>query len=200
MMADLRARSLVAAVVATLLAIGSVAAAGGGSIQGTVTVAGGRSGANVVVSLAASGLAVSPPQAPIEMDQKRLLFIPHVLAVVKGTTVRFLNSDEEDHNVYSPEGGYNLGTWAPGRTREQLFDKPGVYTQLCRIHPDMEAFVVVLDTPYFAVTDAKGRYAIGNVPAGQYTLTTWGKRLKRMERPVTVSDGASVTIDLSLTR
>ena len=79
-------------------------------------------------------------------------------------------------------------------------DKSGVYTQLCRVHPDMEAFIVVLDTPYFAVTDAAGRFTIANVPPGSYTLTTWGKRLKKVERPVTVAAGAPARVDLAVTR
>jgi plastocyanin len=172
----------------------------GAVVQGTVTVTGARTSADVVVSLHAPDLVVTPPTQPMEIDQKALQFRPHVLAVVRGTTVRFLNNDAEDHNVYSPEGGYNLGTWAPGLTRDQTFDTVGVYTQLCRIHPDMEAFVVVLDTPHFAVTDAAGRYVIRGVRPGDYTLRTWGKRLKTHEQPVTVAGGRSLVIDLALSR
>lgn len=188
--------ALVIAAVMTLQAQGGRADV----VRGTITVTGGRTNADVVVSLVAPGIAIKPPTAPLEMDQKALQFRPHVLAVVRGTTVRFLNSDPEDHNVYSPEGGYNLGTWAPGQTRDQVFDTAGVYTQLCRIHPDMQAFVVVLDTPYFAVTDAAGRFEIRNVEPGTYTLRTWGRRLKPAERPVTVTRGTPITIDLAVGR
>jgi plastocyanin len=173
---------------------------GTGVVSGAVQVTGARSHANVVVSLEAPGLVPTPPTQPIEMDQKAMQFVPRVLPVVRGTTVRFLNNDIEDHNVYSPEGGYNLGTWAPGLTRDHVFATPGVYTQLCRVHPDMEAFVVVLDTPYFAVTDAAGRYAISGVPPGNYTLRTWGRRLRPAERPVTIERGKAMTMDLALTR
>jgi len=187
---------------AATAAIGTAAAAGqgAGGVQGTVTVTGGRTNADVVVSLVKEGLSLVPPAAPLEMDQKALKFTPHVLAVVRGTTIRFLNNDNEDHNVYSPEGGYNLGTWPPGQTRDQVFDKVGVYTQLCRVHPDMEAFIVVLDTPYFSVTDAAGTFTIANVPPGSYTLTTWGKRLKKVERPVTVAAGSPARVDLAVSR
>jgi plastocyanin len=190
------------AAVAIAVGVPGVAAAqpGPGAVQGRVTVAGGRTNADVVVSLSAPGLTASPPAAPATMDQKGFLFLPHVLAVVRGTTVRFLNSDPEDHNVYSPEGGYNLGTWPPGQTRDQVFARPGVYTQLCRVHQDMEAFIVVLDTPHFAVSDESGRYVIRNVPPGVYTLATWGKRLRRVEQPVTVTAGTAVTVDLALSR
>ena len=194
------ARCVVLAVLGVAAAGGPAAAQATGGVQGKVTVTGKKTNADVVVSLAAPNLVLTPPRTPIEIDQKGLVFRPHVLAVMRGTSIRFLNNDNEDHNVYSPEGGYNLGTWAPGQTRDQVFDKAGVYTQLCRIHPDMEAFVVVLDTPYFAVTDAAGRFEIKNVPPGAYTLTTWGKRLKKVERPLTVAAGAPATADLTLTR
>ena len=132
------------------------------------------------------------------MDQKGMTFIPHVLPVVKGTTVKFLNSDPYAHNVFSPEGKYNLGTWPTGQTRDHKFDKPGVYTQLCRVHPEMEAFIVVLDTPYFTVTDKTGKYTIKGVPAGKYTLVAWSEKLKEGKQAVTVENGKSVTVDLTL--
>jgi plastocyanin len=195
-------RSALVASLVLLCTVPQGAARGQGTavVAGTVQVTGARTSANVVVSLEAPGLVPTPPTRPIEMDQKAMQFVPRVLPVVRGTTVRFLNNDREDHNVYSPEGGYNLGTWAPGLTRDHVFTTPGVYTQLCRVHPDMEAFVVVLETPYFAVTDAAGRYTIGGVPPGSYTLRTWGRRLRPGERPVTIEAGTTTTVDLVLTR
>lgn len=171
-----------------------------GAVSGTVVARGMRTNAGVVVSLVAPGLVATPPGQPLEMDQKQMQFLPHVMPVVTGTTVRFLNSDPVPHNVFSPEGKYNLGTWPTGQTREHKFDKPGVYTQLCRVHPEMEAFVVVLDTPYFAATDASGRFEIKGVPPGQYKLVAWSEKLKRQEREVTVEAGRAATVDLTLTR
>lgn len=175
----------------------------GSAVSGTVIVKGGRSSADIVVSLSAGGAEVLPakkPVEPVEMDQKGMLFIPRVLPVVKGTTVRFLNSDPVPHNVFSPEGKYNLGTWPTGETRDHLFDKPGVHTQLCRVHPEMEAFVVVLETSYFAVTDKTGRFQIDNVPPAQYTLAAWGVKLKKYSQPVTVESGKPVAVDFTMTR
>ena len=79
-------------------------------------------------------------------------FIPHVLPVVAGTTVKFLNSDPTPHNVFSPDNEkYNLGTWPQGQSKDYVFSKctkfPCVYTQLCRVHPEMEGFVVVAAEP-----------------------------------------------------
>lgn len=171
-----------------------------GSISGTVTARGLRSSADLVISLQAPGVTVPPPQKPVELDQKGMLFVPRVLPVVRGTTVRFLNSDPLPHNVFSPEGKYNLGTWPQGETREFKFDKPGIYTQLCRVHPEMIATVVVLETPHFAVTDQAGRFEIKQVPPGQYTLVAWSERLKETKRPVTIESGKNVTLDITLSR
>ena len=171
-----------------------------GTVSGTVVAKGMRTNAGVVVSLVAPGLAVTPPKQPVEMDQKQMQFIPHVLPVVTGATVRFLNSDPVPHNVFSPEGKYNLGTWPTGQAHEYKFDKPGAYTQLCRVHPEMEAFVVVLDTPYFAATDAAGRFEIKGVAAGKYKLVAWSEKLKSAQQEVTVESGKTLTVELTLTR
>jgi plastocyanin len=186
--------------IAATLALAPLAGAEGGSVSGTITAKGLRTSGDIVVSLQAPGLAVTPPAKPPEMDQKGMLFIPHVLPVVKGTTVKFLNSDPYAHNVFSPEGKYNLGTWPTGQTRDHTFDKPGVYTQLCRVHPEMEAFIVVLDTPYFAVTDKAGQFTIKGVPPGKYTLVAWSEKLKKGEQAVTVESGKSATVSLTLSK
>ena len=171
-----------------------------GMVSGTVTAKGMRTNAGVVVSLVAPGLAVTPPKQPLEVDQKQMQFLPHVIPVVTGTSVRFLNSDPVPHNVFSPEGKYNLGTWPAGQARDHKFDKPGVFTQLCRVHPEMEAFVVVLDTPYFAATDASGRFEIKGVPPGKYKLVAWSEKLKSAQQEVTVESGKTLTVELTLTR
>ena len=86
--------------------------------------------------------------------------------------MRFLNSDPTPHNVFSPDcEKYNLGTWPQGQSKDHAFAKctkfPCVYTQLCRVHPEMEGFVVVLQNPYFAVSDKDGHFEIKGVPAGR---------------------------------
>jgi len=169
-----------------------------GVVEGTVVTVSPRWRAGVVVSLSRPGLEAPPPGPTAEMDQHGMRFIPHVLPIVAGTTVRFLNSDPEPHNVYSPEGRYNLGTWPTGETREHLFDRPGSYTQLCRVHPDMEAFVVVLDTPYFAVTDESGDFEISGVPPGSYELRAWSERLDPVQLEVTVVQGESRSVTVEM--
>lgn len=165
-------------------------------VSGTVVVKGVRSNADAVITLEAPGLKLSPPAEPLKIDQKGFRFIPHVVVVQTGTTIRFLNNDPEPHNVYSPEGRYNLGTWPTGDTRDYTFKKPGVYTQLCNVHPDMLAYVVVVDTPHFALTDAKGAFVIRNVPPGKYTLVAWHEKKDGFEREVEVVAGKPLVLDL----
>lgn len=171
-----------------------------GVVSGIVVAKGMRTNAGVVVSLASPGATVTPPKQPVEMDQKQMQFVPHVLPVVTGTVVRFLNSDPVPHNVFSPEGKYNLGTWPAGQARDHKFDKAGVYTQLCRVHPEMEAFVVVLETPHFAVTDASGRFEVKGVAPGPYKLVAWSEKLKSAQQEVTVESGKTLTVELTLSR
>lgn len=192
--------SALASVLMVLAPLTAPRASENGSVTGTVTAKGLRTNADIVVSLQAPGLKLTPPAKPIEMDQKGMLFIPHVLPVVAGTTVKFLNSDPVPHNVFSPEGKYNLGTWPQGETKDYKYDKPGVYTQLCRVHTEMEAYVVVLDTPYFATTDKTGTFEIKNVPPGKYTLVAWSEKLKEMKQPIVVEAGKSATTSLTLSR
>jgi plastocyanin len=168
------------------------------AVRGVVTVKGAKTNAWAVISLEAPGLKLTPAAEPVKIDQKGFRFIPHVVVVQTGSSVRFLNNDPEPHNVYSPEGRYNLGTWPTGDTKDFVFKKAGVYSQLCNIHPDMLAYVVVLDTPYFAVTDELGNYVIRNVPPGKYTLVAWHEKKDGLERDVTVEAGKPLKLDLLL--
>jgi plastocyanin len=187
------------AVVAIALEVVTGRAADNGSVTGSVTAKGLSTNADVVVSLEAPGLSVKP-STPVDVDQRGQKFVPHVVPVVKGTTVRFLNSDPFAHNVFSPEGKYDLGSWKQGETKSHVYDKVGVYTQLCRIHPEMEAYVVVLDTPYFSKTDASGAFQINNVPPGRYTLVGWSEKLKQAKEPVTVEAGKPTSVHLTLSK
>ncbi len=175
------------------------------SISGTVKVTGSASAADVVVYIQQAPGAFTPPAKPVEMDQKQMQFIPHVLPIVTGTKVAFLNSDPTPHNVFSPDNEkYNLGTWPQGQTKDYAFAKcakfPCVYAQLCRVHPEMEGYVVVLQNPYFAVTDKTGHYQIEGVPPGGYTVAVWHSKAKAQPKPVTVDAAKPATVDFILAR
>ena len=175
------------------------------SISGTVKVTGSASAADVVVYIQQAPGVFTPPAKPVEMDQKQMQFVPHVLPVLAGTKVAFLNSDPTPHNVFSPDNEkYNLGTWAQGLSKDYAFAKcakfPCVYTQLCRVHPEMEGYVVVLQNPFFAVTDKTGHYAIEGVPPGSYTVAVWHAKAKAQPKPVTVDAAKPATVDFTLAR
>lgn len=180
-----------------------VSTASGGAIEGTVTTGGvAVAGAVVYIQHAEGSFA---PAGPAKMDQRSMKFAPSVLPILTGTTVRFLNSDPTQHNVFSPDyEKYNLGTWPQGQTKDQLFAKcakaPCAYVQLCRIHPEMEAYVVVLQNPYFAVTNSDGHYRIDNVPPGAHSLGVWAAKGKAPVKPVTVDAAKPAQIDFALGR
>jgi plastocyanin len=193
-------------ILATILTIanGPVSGAAAG-ITGTVKATGLSSNADAIVYIQQVPGAVKPPAKPVIMDQGKMKFTPHVLPVVSGTIVNFLNSEPLQHNVFSPDNEkYNLGTWPQGQTKDYAFTKctkfPCVYTQLCRIHPEMEAFIVVLQNPFFAVTDKDGHYEVDDIPPGQYTVGVWHPKLKGPAKPVTVAAGKPVTVDFTLSR
>jgi plastocyanin len=178
-------------------------AAAGGSITGTVKVTGAASSADVVVYVQNASGTFTPKTE--QMDQTKMQFVPHVLPVVAGATVKFLNSDPTAHNVFSPDGEkFNLGTWPQGQTKEYAFTKctkaPCAYTLLCRVHPEMEGYVIVVQNPYFGVSGKDGHYAIEGVPAGSYTLGVWHSKAKAAAKPVTVAADKPVTVDFTLAR
>ena len=180
-----------------------VSTASGGAIEGTVkTGSVAVAGAVVYIQHAEGSFA---PAGPAKMDQRSMKFAPSALPILTGTTVRFLNSDPTQHNVFSPDyEKYNLGTWPQGQTKDQLFAKcakaPCAYVQLCRIHPEMEAYVVVLQNPYFAVTNGDGHYRIDNVPPGAHSLGVWAAKGKAPVKPVTVDAAKPALIDFALGR
>lgn len=171
-----------------------------GDIDGKVTGMKGRS--VVYVDTVAGKTFPAPTQHPV-VDQKGLMFVPHIIAVQQGTTVEFLNSDSVQHNVFwtaignDKKAGHNLGTWPKGEKRPFTFDKAGVVPLLCNVHPEMAGYIVVSPTPYFAETDDAGNYKIKDVPDGSYTLTVWHEGAKNQSKPVTVSGGGKADFALS---
>jgi plastocyanin len=172
------------------LAFAGVASAG--TITGTVKL---KADAPAVVYVDVAAGTFAAPKEHARVDQKGMQFIPYMLPILVGTTVDFANNDAVNHNVFSPDNeGYNLGTWPKGESRSYVFKKVGTYTQLCSVHPEMEAFVVVLPNPYFAVPDKDGKFTIKDVPDGKYELKVFAKKLKKAEKekkfPVEVAKGA----------
>jgi len=179
---------------------------GAGVIKGTITI-GGKPAVGAVVSI--EGLpkdlvkaqgALVKPQKKI-MDQQNLKFSPTVLAVKVGDTVEFPNHDKVWHNVYSKGGAndFDLGLYAPSNSRSKKFENVGISRILCNAHPDMEAFVVVKDHPFFSTSDSRGNYEIKNVPLGRLRVEIWYPNLGVRSEPVPlVRDGEVFDLNVDL--
>jgi plastocyanin len=134
------------------------------------------------------------------MDQRNETFVPHLLAITTGTTVAFPNSDRIYHNVFSlsKTRTFDLGRYAVGRSKSIRFDRPGIVRVFCDIHSHMSAFILVFSHPYFALTDADGRYRIDGVPAGPYNVIAWNEGLASDPKPVAVPDGGIAELEFTL--
>ncbi len=142
-----------------------------------------------------------PPAKPVEMDQRNHKFAPAVLPVVPGTTVRFLNNDHEAHNVFSPDNEtYDLGNWTAGEHRDYTFKHLGVYTQLCKLHPSMIGYIVVLQNPYVARVQSDGSFRIRDVPAGKYKVKAWQARGEGGPVDVAVDAGETAETEIPIGR
>ena len=104
-------------------------------------------------------------------------FSPRVRVVMQGSRIEFPNQDPFSHNVFSKtNGGFDTGTFGRGKSREQVFDQPGIYALYCNVHPRMTAFVITLATPYYTQAALDGRFSIDSVPPGEYEVHAWHDR------------------------
>jgi plastocyanin len=190
---------LLAMIVAVVLAAPPSQAA---TVRGTVSVDG-QPATDTVVYLERVDKPAPPatPGPPVLMDQRNLRFLPAVLPVRQGTVVEFRNSDDVQHNVFTPSeagGRFDLGTYDRGEMRTVTLDQPGELVILCNIHMEMEAHILVLRDPSFALTDAQGGYRITDIEPGKYMLRVWQKRWLEDGRAVDVPLAADFTLDVPL--
>jgi plastocyanin len=189
----------IAFVTAAVIAELSIAAFAG-TIHGKVS---GVNGESVVYVEAVAGKTFPAPTEHITIDQKGLMFVPHISVVQQGSSIDFQNSDSVAHNVFWPSISgnkkltNNLGTWPKGQKKAFKFDNPGVVPLLCNVHPEMSAYVVVSPTPYFAMTDKDGEFKIENVPDGAYTVAAWHEGAKSKSAPVKVAGDTAADFTLS---
>jgi len=136
--------------------------------------------------------APRPVREPRVIQQRNLQFQPQVTVVMKGDRVEFPNkeSNSVDHNVFSPGGpgkvGFDLGRYGKGKSESWVFTRTGDYDIYCNLHPAMKAKVKVVDTPYYATTDAAGAFRIAQVPVGDYVVRVW--------RPYSLEESSKVTV------
>lgn len=158
----------------------------------------GRPARDVVIWLDAPAAPFDPARTTALLDQRNMQFVPRLLAVRAGTTVRMPNSDRLLHNVFSFRDArvFDLGLYPTGTTKAVTFDKPGVSRIFCNIHPTMAAYVVSVDSPYFAVSDANGRFSISDVPDGVYTYHAWRAGAERSTATLHVVSGQPVQVNV----
>lgn len=166
-------RACVPVVLALCSMASATASAAEGELRGVARVAS-RPEPNVVVWLETSSGPVATAAPEPVLDQRNLQFLPQVLAVRVGTTVKFPNTDRVFHNVFSFKDGkqFDLGVYPVGAVKHVRFDRPGVSRLFCNIHPKMAAYVVAVDSPYFAISDERGAFSI-QAPPGTYTYRAW---------------------------
>jgi plastocyanin len=160
-------------------------------------------------------LATDPPRAVVylqgefpkptalptkQVAQKDFAFAPALLPVEVGTKVEFPNLDDTYHNIfsYSPAKRFDLGRYPPGEkpVPSEIFDRPGLVTLRCDIHEHMRGLILVLDSPYFTITDAAGHYRLTNLPAGHFVVKAWVDSKTTRERPVDLKSGVVRHVDV----
>jgi plastocyanin len=172
-------------------------------LAGEVRVPPNISPTDLLVSIANFPSTIKPSQPlTVILDQRNQTFHPHVLAIVKGTTVKFVNSDRVAHNVFSFSStkNFDLGRIVPNTFGQMTFEKPGLVEVLCGFHSRMLAYIHVMEHPYFAIPDAQGRFTIKDLPPGTYRLRVWHERLGEVSKEVKVTEDRSVPIQLILPR
>jgi plastocyanin len=155
------------------------------------------SGVVVWLEPSAGSLPAPSPGATAKMVQKDKTFTPHVLAIRAGTSVDFPNFDPIFHNAFSNYNGkiFDVGLYPPGTSRRERFTQPGIVRVFCNIHANMSAVIVVVNTPYFEVTEKSGNFQLNNIPPGEYTLRFFHERatqatLDSITRRFTVGEGS----------
>jgi len=140
----------------------------------------------------------TPPVAQIL--QKDLTFVPSLLPIQIGTKVEFPNLDDTYHNIFSfsPPKRFDLGRYRSDEkpVPSQVFDVAGLVTLRCDIHEHMRALILVLDTPYFVITNAEGEYRLKDLPEGRYTLKAWIDSKTTRERVIELKQGEPLRVDL----
>ena len=178
------------------------------SISGTVTVLDedGRvipDASNVVVFI--DGISEQyQPEIGIDVPKishRGRQFSPHVLPIVKGTTIDFLNDDSIYHNVFSlsEANTFDLGIYPEGTSKLVTFEQPGLVNVYCNIHPNMVSTILVLNNTMFVTTGADGAFEIRNIPDGQFTLRVWYEFGEELSREVSLSGGNQLTEAFTLT-
>ncbi len=186
-----------------LSAASTAAAQGGARVTGRVTMQekGGKPSSDLaaaVISLEGAGAPAPPITVDIAISDKE--YVPRVVVVPVGSTVRFTNRDPFDHNVFSASdsNAFDLGQYGRGEARSQLFSHAGVVRVFCNVHPRMVAFVDVMSTRTYTQPASDGSFVIADVTPGLYTLRVWHERSPQVARELRVTAAGASEIELEL--
>jgi hypothetical protein len=156
---------------------------------------------NAVVDLVDVAAGKPVARAPVVLDNRKCMFVPHVRDATIGQTLELRNSDPFVHDAHAWLGTrtlFNVGI-LPNHSKREVLNDAGIVHINCNVrHSWMHAYVFVDNDPYHAVTGADGRFAIEQVPPGTYTLRIWHEQLGSSERRVTVEPGKTATVDVGL--
>ena len=155
---------------------------------------------NVVVYLEDVAFRGPPPTVKAELRQEHETFVPHVVAITRGSTVDFPNDDPLFHNVFSlsSAASFDLRRYPSGQSRSWQFPKAGIVKVYCHIHSHMSATILVLDHPYFTIPNTDGTFELPNLPPGEHTIVGWHERVGERRALVRVERGKTATVELSL--
>lgn len=175
-----------------------------------VGTTGPRNEKDVVIYLESDTSLPPVTDKSFQMDQRGLLFIPHVMVIEKGSSVEFLNNDPEKHNVfflYDKTGEtLDIGTWEQGQSITHTFNEVGKIITLCKLHLEMAANILVMDNPYFTQVEIDGDTQKASyylkVPPGEYVLKAWHKKLKMKggEAKIRVEAGKKTKVNIAMTK
>lgn len=145
-----------------------------------------------------AGMPAPTPVLGAELSQKNISFVPHVIAITAGSTVKFPNMDKVYHNVFSlsKNAEFDLGRYKVGKSQSFQFNKPARVEVYCEIHSNMAAHIIVVPNNNFAISDEDGYYEIKNLPPGDYTLSAWVEGFPLKEIRITVPSSGDLLMDI----
>src|SRR5499426_213197 len=162
---------------------------------------GGLKDAVVIVEGVKRGKAMPPAAQNAEIDQKKCEYTPHVQVMAVNSEITLRNSDPILHNIQFFQGDkslFNLAQPVQGQVSKQKLEKVDTIYVECAVHGWMQGHVVVVDNPYYAVTDENGKFSIPDLPPGKYQVKIWHEYLGESTREITVAAKTPTALDADL--